>query len=152
MSRGWQSARAGRDRKAQTAAEEPSTLAQLGERFARFRLEHPRGTRYPDDLRQAALRLLREVAPDALYRTCGISFRQVMAWKAARRSAPAKAHAHQAKVRVFSVVDEEPVPRVEPEPTGWAAEPELELRVGPWSVSVRLASPWPAGRGRACSP
>ena len=84
------------------------------------------------------------------YRTCGVSFRQVMAWKAARRSAPAKAHAHQAKVRVFSVVDEEPVPRVEPEPTGWAAEPELELRVGPWSVSVRLASPWPAGRGRAC--
>jgi hypothetical protein len=31
MSRGWQSARTGRDRRAQTGAEEPSTLAQLGE-------------------------------------------------------------------------------------------------------------------------
>jgi hypothetical protein len=127
-------------------------LARLGERFARFRRERPRGTRYPDDLREAALALLREVEPGALYRTCGVSFRQVMAWKAARRDAPEKARGTElAKVRVFSVVDEEPAVRLELEPSGWAAEPELELQLGPWSVSVRRASRRLTRRGGACS-
>ncbi len=127
-----------------------STLAELGERFARFRSEHRRGARYPGELREAALRLLGEFAPDALYRTCGISFRQVMTWKAARRLAPAKAPpAEPAKVRAFSVVDGEPALRLEPELTARGAEPEFELRVGPWSVTVRIAGRGPAWRGRA---
>jgi hypothetical protein len=110
-------------------------LVELGKRFARFRKEHPRGARIPDDLRAAALDRLREVAPADLYRACGLSFGQVMAWKEARSPEPRD-------VRVFSVVDEEPVPRLAPRATASAAAPALELRVGPWSVSVRLA-----GRG-----
>jgi hypothetical protein len=115
---------------------------ELGKRFARFRREHPRGTRIPDDLREAALVLLREVAPADLYRSCGISFGQVMAWKEARARRP-----ESPDVRVFSVVDEEAVQRPAPALAAPATLPELELRVGPWSVSVRLAGPGPAGRG-----
>ena len=51
-----------RGRKWQVAGE-LSELVELGKRFARFRKAHPRGTRIPDDLREAALELLREVAP-----------------------------------------------------------------------------------------
>ncbi len=73
-----------------------------------------------------------------------------MAWKAACRVGPTKAlEAKAAQVRVFSVVDEEPVVLLEPEAAGLAAEAVLELRVGPWSVSVRLVNGRPALRGRA---
>jgi hypothetical protein len=120
--------------------DEPSALVKLGERFARFRREHPRGTRIPDDLRAAALALLREMVPADLYRTCGISSGQVMAWKEANAR-----RTQSQDVRVFSVVDEAPVGR--PEPPLPAAEPALELRLGPWSVSVRLAGRGTAGRG-----
>jgi hypothetical protein len=118
-------------------AVEASALVELGKRFARFREEYPRGRRIPDDLRAAALELLREVAPADLYRACGLSFGQVMAWKEAEARSP-----EPPDVRVFSVVDGEPVPRLAPRATASAAAPALELRVGPWSVSVRLA-----GRG-----
>jgi hypothetical protein len=155
MSRGRQWARAeggehARGGRMQVETDGPSTLVQLGRQFARFRSECRRGARYPDELREGAVRLLGEVAPEALYRTCGISFRQVMAWKAARRLGPAKTpKAEPAEVRVFSVVDEEPVVRLEPEAAGRAGEAVLELRVGPWSVSVRLVDGRPALRGRA---
>jgi len=121
-------------------AGEPSELVELGKRFARFRREYPRGRRIPEDLRGAALELLREVAPADLYRACGITFGQVMAWKAAEARS-----LERPGVRVFSVVDEEPASRLGPRATASAAAPALELRVGPWSVSVRLAGP--AGRG-----
>ncbi len=158
MSRGRQSARgergeSGRGGRAPVEADESSTLVELGRRFARFRSVHRRGARYPDELREGALRLLGEVAPEDLYRTCGISFRQVMAWKAAGRLGPGKSlEASPAEVRVFSVVEKEPVVRLAPEPAGHAghsAEAALELRVGAWSVSVRLADGRPAARGRA---
>jgi len=133
----------------------PSTeaLARLGRRFARFRSERSRGTRYPDKLRRAALALLAEVEPDALYRTCGVSFRQVMAWKEATAtravaSAPPKA-------RVFTVVDRESEARGASSaelPTVHAAETGVELRLGPWTVSVRLTGRTSAERGRPCCP
>jgi len=122
------------------AAGEPSKLVELGKRFARFRKAHPRGTRIPDDLREAALELLREVAPADLYRTCGINFGQVTAWK----EVEARSHAAP-DVRVFSVVEGEPVPRLAPRATASAATPGLELRLGVWSVSVQLLGT--AGRG-----
>jgi hypothetical protein len=157
MSRGRQWARAraegseyARGGRTQGETDGPSALVQLAKRFARFRSERPRGARYPDELREGVLRLFGEVAPEALYRACGVSFRQVMAWKAAHRFAPAKTpEAEPAQVRVFSVVDEEPVVRLEPEAVGRAGEAVLELRVGPWSVSVRLVDGRPALRGRA---
>lgn len=144
MRRGRQPARAGRGGRIPAGA-----VTRLGKRFARFRSEHPRGTRYPDKLRQAVLGLLGEVEPDAVYRACGLSFGQVMAWKDARRVAPAQAlEAEAAKVRVFSVVDEQPALGFDPQ----APAPDFELRLGPWSVSVRLARRRPSGRGRACCP
>lgn len=115
-------------------------MVKLGKRFTRFRREHPRGTRIPDDLRAAALALWREVAPADLYRTCGISSGQVMAWKEAKAR-----RTESQDVRVFSVVDEAPVGR--PDPTMPAAEPTLELRLGPFAVSVQLWGPGTAGRG-----
>ena len=122
-------------------AGEPAELVELGKRFAGFRKEHPRGTRIPDELRTAALELLREVAPAEIYRTCGISFGQVMAWKEAEARSP-----EVPDVRVFSV-DEDPVPPFAPSASASTAAPALELRLGPWSVSVRLAGPGSSERG-----
>lgn len=121
----------------QVGAGETSELVRLGERFARFRKEHPRGARIPDELRGAALALMRRVAPTDVYRTCGIGVWQVMAWKEAAARGPMARD-----VRVFSVVDEEPVPRLA---AALAAAPALELRLGSWTVSVRPVDP--AGRG-----
>lgn len=128
--------------KGQLVAGEHAQLVALGKQFARFRKEHPRGTRVPDELRSAALALLRDVAPADVYRTCGISFGQVMAWKEAQARSPVVPD-----VRVFSVVDDEPPPRRSTKATESAAAPELELRLGPWSVSVRLVGAGPSERG-----
>jgi hypothetical protein len=121
-------------------------LSEVAERFARFREEHPKGTRVPGDLRAAALAALREGAtPGELHRACGVSWSQTVAWNTERRTAPAKRGRTAAEdVRVFSVVDEQPARQLEPTVS---VGHELELRLGPWSVSVRLAEPTPAGRG-----
>ena len=121
--------------------EGPSALAELAGRFARFREEHPRGARVPEDLRAAALAALRQgVVPGHLYRACGVSWSQVDAWK--RRAASAEPRDEATDMRVFSVIDEPPIDRPERvTPT----EHELELRLGPWSVSVRLSDPGHAG-------
>lgn len=130
-----------------------AALTRLGRQFARFRSEHSRGTRYPDELRRAALALLAEVEPDALYRTCGVSFRQVMAWREA--SAMRAAASAPPKARVFTVVDRESDTRGATSaewPTVHAAETGVEVRLGPWTVLVRLESGQSAAGGRACCP
>jgi hypothetical protein len=119
---------------------EPSSLlADLERRFAQFRREQPRGARVPQELRGAALAaLMRGVSAGAIERTCGVSWSQLRAWQGARRSVPSQRAGGGAKstpnVRVFSVVDE-PVDRAAP---AASAGDELELRLGPWTVSVRL--------------
>jgi hypothetical protein len=117
-------------------------LTELERRFAEFRRDHPRGARVPVDLKEATLAVLAKgIAPGAISRTCGVSWSQLMAWKGARRSAPTRRASRRAKstpdVRVFSVVDE-PVDRGAP---AASADHALELRFGPWSVSVRLTDP-----------
>jgi hypothetical protein len=124
--------RRGSQRSAEGSA---SALAELESRFARFRREQARGARVPEELRAAVVAAVAQgVRPGELQRTCGVTWSQVMTWQA--RGA--------AKVRVFSVVDE---PREDPpqplESTGGGA---LELRLGPWTVSVRLAGPGRQGR------
>lgn len=131
----------GRRRKRRVPITRLPRLAELESRFARFRQEHPRGTRVPEDLRAAALAALREgLEPGALNRSCGVSSKQLIAWQGGYRAAPAKlAAAESSDVRAFSVVDE---PNREP-----TAAQELELRLGPWSISVRLTDPRAAERG-----
>lgn len=111
-------------------------LAALGRRFARFREQHPRGTRVPPDVRAAALAAVaRGAALGDVARTCAVSRGQLRAWEAGTGKA-ANLTGTEA-VRVFSVVD---APAVSPEPPAAAVvEDRLELRLGPWSVSVRLA-------------
>jgi hypothetical protein len=124
-------------------------LSELGERFAGFRWQHPRGARVPKDLRAAALAALKNGAtPGDLHRSCGISWSQVMAWKASEIGAPSvpetpkgasrRSRSPAADVRVFNVTEA-------PQP-GLVGH-DLELRLGPWSVSVRLAEAGHTGRG-----
>lgn len=135
-----------RRRRRSARRQRPTMLAELADRFARFRREHARGTRVPGELRAAALAALEKgVAAGDLYRACGVSWGQVAAWKAGAHAGPAKRDgAETADVRVFSVVDDQP----EDLPAATAAGAhDLVLRFGPWSVSVRLAAPGRTERG-----
>jgi hypothetical protein len=119
-----------------------SLLEDLERRFAQFRGEHTRGARIPEDLRAAAVSaLLKGVVAGAIERTCGVSWNQLHAWKGGQRSVAARRASRGAKsrpgARVFSVVDD-PVDRGAPP---MSASNELELRLGPWSVRVRLTDP-----------
>jgi hypothetical protein len=116
-------------------------LADLSGRFARFRQEHSRSARVPGDLRAAVLAALQAGVPAGeLYRACGISWGQVAAWKAASAASPPKAAEPEVPaVRVFEVIDE---PGHEDNSVG----SDLELRLGPWSVKIRLADDGPEGR------
>lgn len=138
QSRAMRPRRRGRPR----TSEPSSVLADLELRFAEFRREQPRGARVPQELRAAALvAQVKGVSAGAIHRTCGVSWSQLMAWKGARRSVPARRTSRGTKsapdVRVFSVVDE-PVDRGA---LTMSADNALELRLGPWSVSVRLTDP-----------
>lgn len=118
-----------------------SALTELERRFAEFRRGHPRGARVPVDLKEATLAVLAKgVAAGAISRACGVSWSQLMAWKGARRSAPRGRASRGAKsrpdVRVFSVVDE-PIDRGA---SVMSADNALELRLGPWSIRVRLTN------------
>ena len=143
MGNGFQSTSIRPRRRGRPRAREPSSqLADPEQRFAQFRGEHPRGARVPVDLKEAALSVLAKgVAAGEISWTCGVSWSQLMAWKGARRSAPAQRASRGAKsppdVRVFSVIDE-PVDRGAP---AMAADNALELRLGPWSICVRLTDP-----------
>ena len=117
-------------------------LDTLEVRLAQFRAENPPRTRVPTDLRAAAVAALsRGVTSSDLFRRCGVSWSQLKAWKSKSKSVRPKTRTRDPspdEVRVFSVVDEEPVvPHVAPVP----AEQALELRLGRWSVRVQLAEP-----------
>jgi hypothetical protein len=115
-----------------------AVLDKLEKRFAQFRAEHPRGTRVPVELREATLAALRAgTAPGDLYRTCGISWGQLEAWKSGHKPDRRRRNREE-EVRVFSVVDAEPVVRQAPVDSDVQ---DLELRLGRWSVRVRLAEP-----------
>src|SRR5262245_50576744 len=87
-------------------SESSAMLADVEARFARFRSEHPPGTRVPAELRDAALAALHAgVAAGALYRTCRISWSQLETWKAAQQSAirtrPRSRRVAPTDVRIF---------------------------------------------------
>jgi hypothetical protein len=124
---------------------------ELRRRFLRFHRENPRNTRVPSDLRTAvAAALARGVTPGLLRRTCGLSTSQLTRWRVSSRAlapvqAPPPSTAGQLPPRVFSVIGE-----ATPRPSDLPAYPPtdgLELRLGPWSVCVRLAGPPEANWG-----
>jgi hypothetical protein len=147
MQTGFKSARMGQGRRGQ-GTEVDAQIAELGKRFARFRAEHPRGTRIPLELRDGVVALVEQGAGwRAMEQACGVSWGQIKAWQAVspRRRSPAPGEGEE--VRVFSVLDAQ---AGEPGPTtGFAGEETLELRLGPWSVSLRLVERARGGGGGA---
>jgi len=126
-------------------AETSPALAELGRRFALFRAQHGPGERVPDELRAAVFDALSEgVTVKDLRRECGLAGSQIDGWEGTRKRALVSGQRQSAKVRAFSVVKDEPGEGAMPKAT---PEQALELRVGPWAVSVRLAGQTPAGQG-----
>lgn len=114
-------------------------LAELAGRYSRFRQEHPRGARVPGELRAATLAALDAgVSTSELYKSCGVSWSQVAAWqgRSSTASQAAMKEDEPTDVRVFSVVDAPALDGGEAK-LATDSEAELELRLGPWSVTVR---------------
>lgn len=121
-----------------------SAVAELKERFAVFHRENPPSTRIPADLRAAVVEAIqRGVAPTRLRRSCGLSTGQLTRWRAVARGTKGSG-AGASRPRVFSVVD---TPARASAAAVAGPPEELELRLGRWSVSVRLARHPDAGRG-----
>jgi transposase-like protein len=113
------------------------TVEELRTRFVAFRRDNPRNTRIPADLRAAVVAAMRRgVTPTRLRRACGLSTSQLARWRAGARERR-RATLRSQHARVFSVVGE--APPCPQEPTAPPPAHDLELRLGPWSVSVRLA-------------
>lgn len=126
--------------------ESSGALAKLGERFELFRAQHGAGARVPDELRAAVFEALSEgMTVKDLRRECGLAGSQIDGWEGTRKRASESGQRQSAKVRAFAVVKDEPAG--EGATPKAAAEQALELRVGPWAVSVRLAGQTPAGQG-----
>ena len=126
-------------------ANDIATVDELKERFAIFRRENPRNTRIPDDLRSAVITAMKQgVRSGRLRRACGLSTSQLARWRALAPS-PVPSIVRRQHARVFSVIGDTR-PR---SPVATLSSPayDLELRLGPWSVSVRLAGQPQAGRG-----
>lgn len=144
VERGWVRG-SGRGRRGQ-AGQGRAEVAELGRRFAEFRDKHPGGARIPRELRASVVAAVEQGAKlGELLRVCKLSWSQVHSWQRSDRQASAEQIGES--VRVFSVEDEA-------RGSGGVAAAsvqgqELELRLGQWMVSVRLAER--TGRGRACS-
>lgn len=120
----------------------PPTLTNLAQRFAQFRSHNARFTRVPQELRAAVVRVMSAgVTVSALRCRCGVSSSQIAAWQASCEREEARAEPTQ--VRAFSVIDAAPSAGA----LGVSSDETLELRLGPWSVSVRIAAQTPARRG-----
>jgi len=140
--------RGGRGREGREGAGR-GALTFLGKQFARFRGEHRDGARIPQELRAAVIAALEQGARQGeVLRVCKLSWSQVQSWQGIGRRAQAEEEGggHGGAVRVFAVEDETGSGSEAPAALGEGEA--LELRLGPWSVSVRLAGG--GGRGGAC--
>lgn len=114
-------------------------LEQLKRSYEKFHREHGRGTRIPQELRDAALAAVESGTLEGeVRRACHISRTQLGWWRRSQRASggkfePTEQQAKQA--RVFPVVDE-----VGGIAVGGAGEQEahgVQLRVGRWEISIR---------------
>jgi hypothetical protein len=130
---------------ARSSTEHDAILGELAQRFAAFRRTSQRFTRVPRDLRAAATAAMRRgVTPSQLRRACGLSSSQLERWRESP-NAVASSRVGEEGARIFSVVDDVPS-RAGDATHGNVGDP-LELRIGPWSVTVRVAEPQARGRG-----
>ena len=103
-------------------------LVRLAAAFAAFRSVHRPGQRIPLGLRRQVLAALDAgVSASAIGKVCGVSWSQTRYWRAAACAGGAVTRAPQ----VLSVVDRQASPACSSPPEGG-----LELRVGPWRVSI----------------
>jgi len=117
---------------------ENQRVSSLRKRFARFRRAHKPHTRIPDELRAAAVAAVqRGVAPSILKMTCGVSSRQLGQWRPKTTKASVPNGNRLDDVQVLSVVEHDALP-LKLTPTSSAVDQELHLRLGSWSVSIRV--------------
>jgi len=117
-------------------------LDHLRRSFAKFRRTHRPRARIPQDLREQALQALRRgVSELDVRRACRVTPEQLGWWRRRRRSTGrAIARLDERAVRVFPVIDEEPLEAVASEANEHAAvrtAQPLELRVGGWAICIR---------------
>ncbi len=146
----WRQGASSRSPEGRRASNTNHIIEGLSRRFAEFHRGHPRRTRVPDDLRQDALGALRQgVTRTQLRRACGVSSEQLEQWQNSRDKIPKDADRAAPEARVFSVVGEDAVHRVESTGSDRDHQPELrqpadsdqdhqlELRLDGWTISVR---------------
>jgi hypothetical protein len=111
-------------------------LENVRRQFLRFRRGGGGRKRIPAPLRAVVVAAVeRGVTRGALERRCGVSSAQITAWQR-----EVKGSRSQARARVFDVTGTPEAAQA------CVSGPELALRLGPWSVTVRLES-----AGAACS-
>lgn len=152
-------------------------LQALWRQFAAFRAKGERGRKVPEALRAAVVDALRQgFRPEEVRRACGLSWSQLQWWGGLKAGRPRRVGGRRrggrgsskgargraaSRLRVFPVVDDVQAARATAAAAASAAagaEPKsespvlgdetLELRLGPWAVSVRLAAR--PSRGRPC--
>lgn len=108
-------------------------IQALRAQFEAFRSTHRPYTRVPTHLREAVAEAVASGADeDAVRRSCRLSKAQIERWT--------QQHPCSSTVRVFDVVDDEATVASE----GGGGDQSLQLRLGPWCVSVHL---WDASGG-----
>jgi hypothetical protein len=129
-----------------SGVDETFVVKELGERFAAYRRRSRRFARVPRELRAALVGALREgVRPSRLRRACGVSAKQLELWRLA--AGAGSSGAELGRARVFSVIDAAPAPGGPPLQAAFSESEVLELHLGRWSISVRLADHQKAERG-----
>jgi hypothetical protein len=135
-------------RKRQVDRQYAAVTAALAKRFSEFRRSHPPNTPFPQELRSATLAALAQGArPATVRRLCRISKTQLArwGWTDAKGVSSSKvlpigppAEPTFPAPRVFSVVDDNETTEEASAP-GSKGRQELEIRLGPWCICLRLS-------------
>jgi hypothetical protein len=131
-------------RKRQVDRQFAAVTAALAKRFSEFRRSHPPNTPFPQELRSAVLAALAQGArPPTVRRLCRISKTQLARWgwtdtKDASSSKVSPFAPPLPAPRVFSVVDDNETTEEASAP-GSKGRQELEIRLGPWCIGLRLS-------------
>lgn len=116
---------------------EDVAVEQLRRRFAKFRQERRSRTGFPDTLRGAVLAAMQQgVTAREVRRACGVTARQLEQWRQGRGSVVAPVQQAVEPAQMFSVTHDA-LSQDGGVNAGERRQP-LELRLGDWSVSIRM--------------